>query len=112
MNPTLIEPGARYFLSETLKKCNLKKRASDTFFMNLGLFALFFFSVVLYLAYKYKTKPTIRELENKKTVTRNYIVSTLRAVIQETEVKNKKMLTSLPKFESDYELLHEKFYNL
>ena len=112
MNPRLTEPGTKYFLSETLKNCNIKKKSKNEFLLNLVLLIVFIIILIIYLAYKYKTKPNEKDKENKKIIKNNYILSKLRNIMEVSKIKNKEMITTLPKFESDYELLHEKFYNV
>jgi hypothetical protein len=112
MNPRLTEPGTKYFLSETLKICNKKKKSKNVFLLNVGLLIFFITALLLYLAYKYKTKPTEKDKQDKKNSKKNYILSKLQNIMDVSKIKNKEMITSLPKFESDYELLHEKFYNI
>jgi len=112
MNPRLTEPGTKYFLSETLKNCNIKKKSNNEFLLNLVLLIVFIIILIIYLAYKYKTKPNEKDKENKKMIKKNYILSKLRNIMEVSKIKNKEMITTLPKFESDYELLHEKFYNV
>lgn len=112
MNPRLTEPGTKYFLSETLKNCNIKKKSKNEFLLNLVLLIVFIIILIIYLAYKYKTKPNEKDKENKKMIKKNYILSKLRNIMEVSKIKNKEMITTLPKFESDYELLHEKFYNV
>ena len=41
MAPILIEPGTKYFLSETLKQCNEKKIFKKHIIINFGLFCFF-----------------------------------------------------------------------
>ena len=43
--PTLIEPGVKYFLNETLKNCRNKKQVSEKININIALFALFSISI-------------------------------------------------------------------
>ena len=112
MNPKLTEPGTKYFLSETLKNCNIKKKSKNVLLLNVGLLIFFIIVLILYLTYKYKTKPNENDIENKNIKKKNYILSKLQNIIQVSKNKNKEMITNLPKFESDYELLHEKFYNI
>ncbi len=38
--PSLTEPGTKYFLSSTLRKCNIKRHKLYTFYLNVSL--LFF----------------------------------------------------------------------
>ena len=111
MNPKLIEPGTKYFLSETLKKCNIQKKTKNVFLLNIGLLFFFIITLILYLAFKYKTKPNQKDIEEKNIIKNNYIISKLQNIMNISKIKNKEMITTLPKFESDYELLHEKFYN-
>ena len=112
--PILIEPGTKYFLSETLKNCNKTRLYYSNIFFNTMLLVLFITIVALYLAYKYKIK-RLKNLEDKnknKHEVQEYILNKLANVFYEGQMKNEEMLTNLPKFESDYELLHEKFYNI
>ena len=48
----------------------------------------------------------------KNIIKKNYLLSKIQNIVEVSKIKNKKMITNLPKFESDYELLHEKFYNI
>ena len=110
--PLLIEPGTKYFLSATLKKCNIKKRKNNKFYFNVILFSMFVFVVTSFLIYKYKNKPTLQEIQQKNREKDIYILSKVRNVIERKEKEQTDMLTNLPKFESDYKMLHEKYYKL
>jgi hypothetical protein len=112
MNPKLTEPGTKYFLSETLKICNNKKQSKNVFLFNIGLLLLFIIILVACLVYKYSTKLDGKAVDEKNIMKQNYILSKLQNIIDVSGKKNKDMITNLPKFESDYELLHEKFYNV
>ena len=39
--PALIEPGVKYFLKETLKRCHTFKESHNIFILNMSLFAGF-----------------------------------------------------------------------
>ena len=65
MNNSLIEPGTRYFLSETLKKCNIQKKNKNFILLNIGLFLLFIVIIILYLAFKYKINQLIQNWKKK-----------------------------------------------
>ena len=110
--PLLIEPGTKYFLSATLKTCNIRKNKNKKFFFNLTLFSIFIIVVMAFLYYKYKNKPTFQDIQQKKREKEIYILSKVRNVIERTEKEQTAMLTNLPKFESDYKMLHEKYYKL
>ena len=110
--PILTEPGTKYFLSEHLKQCNIKKREMNIILLNVGLLILFIIVIGFYLTYKKKNKLIKKEKENKKIALQNYLLTKVYKVIQINKKNHEKMITNLPKIESDYELLHEKFYNI
>tara|TARA_X000000368_G_C22945982_1_gene674385 strand:- start:497 stop:838 length:342 start_codon:yes stop_codon:yes gene_type:complete len=110
--PLLIEPGTKYFLSATLKKCNIKKRKNDRFYFNVILLSIFIIVILSFLIYKYKNKPTTDQIQQKNREKEIYILSKVRNVIERKEKEQTDMLTNLPKFESDYKMLHEKYYKL
>ena len=112
--PILIEPGTKYFLSETLKNCNKTRSYYNNILLNFSLLIFFLVIISLYLGYKYEIKKTkSKQNKSKKRIEiENYILGKLGNVFYEHQKKNEEMITNLPKFESDYELLHEKFYNI
>tara|TARA_B100000900_G_scaffold405153_1_gene414373 strand:+ start:684 stop:1022 length:339 start_codon:yes stop_codon:yes gene_type:complete len=111
LRPILTEPGTKYFISETLKQCNTKKIHKSIFIYNIALLLLFLLVIVLYLGYKYKTKLTPEEKQKRIQEKQNYILNKIANVFYVQNSEQERMITNLPKFESDYELLHEKFYN-
>lgn len=111
--PKLTERGTKYFLSETLKNCNKNRIYYSNIMFNLSLLILFLVILGLYLGFKYKFKKNNKiDTKEKSIEVENYILSKLGNVFYENQIKKDNMLTNLPKFESDYELLHEKFYNV
>ena len=110
--PILIEPGTKYFLSATLKASNIKRKKNYIFYFNVALFSLFSIIVCLFLSYKYYNKPSEKDKEQKARDKEIYILSKVRNVIEHREKQHSEMLTNLPKFESDYKLLHERYYKL
>ena len=112
--PILIEPGTKYFLSETLKNCNKTRIYYNNILMNFSLFFIFILVISLYLAYKYNLKKKNGKKDERKSKLdiENYILGKLGNVFHKEQMKNEKLITNLHKFESDYELLHEKFYNI
>ena len=112
--PILIEPGTKYFLSETLKNCNKSRTYYSNILLNVSLLSFFIIIISLYLGYKYnikKNKSTEDKTEKQMQI-EDYILRKLGNVFYQHQKKNEEMITNLPKFESDYELLHEKFYNI
>ena len=76
--PILIEPGVKYFLSETLKQCkDFKDKYYNTLF-NISLAVFLFLLVSLILFYKYKGKLTPAEKESKNREKQQYILSKIK----------------------------------
>ena len=110
--PTLIEPGVKYFLNETLKNCRNKKQVNEKININIALFALFSIIIGSILYYKWKHKPTLEELKQRDNIKKHYILNKIKQI---TDVKLKdrnETITNLPKFESDFVKLHKNFYNI
>lgn len=108
--PTLIEPGVKYFLKETLKKCNQKKNEYYNTIWNCGFFLLFVFILGMILAYRKKNKLSPEEKKKKNEKDHAYIITKMNSISDERRKLNDILITNLPKFESDYEIIHKKYY--
>jgi hypothetical protein len=108
--PTLIEPGVKYFLKETLKKCNQKKNEYYNTIWNCGFFLLFVFILGMILAYRKKHKLSPEEKKKKNERDHAYIITKMNSINDERRKLNDILITNLPKFESDYEIIHKKYY--
>jgi len=109
--PSLTEPGVKYFLGETLKKCHNQRTEINYYMVNLSFFGLFVFIITIYLIYKYKTRPTEKDREKAKKLKRDYFITKVRKMQTKKAQDLNKTITDLPKFESPFEVLHKKFYN-
>ena len=109
---SLIEPGVKYFLNETLKKHNLERVDSFNFLMNILLLLVFVLLILGLLYYKYKTKKTSEEKKKLNYLKENYILNRIKSLNDDKKKEAEKMITNLPKFESDFVKLHENFYNI
>ena len=98
--PNLIEPGVKYFLNETLKNCNKKRVEYNNNLFNILLFLGLFSFVSLFLYYKFKTRPTKNDLEEKKKQKKYYILNKIKSLNEKAAKERMEMITNLPKFES------------
>jgi hypothetical protein len=98
--PNLIEPGVKYFLDETLKQCNQKRIEYNNNLFNILLFLGFFTFVSFFLYYKFKNKPTKKDLEKKVNQEKYYILNKIKALNEKAAEERMEMITNLPKFES------------
>ena len=110
--PNLIEPGAKYFIGETLARVHLDNTQYNTFLFNLCLFL--FFIIILYgiLSFRKKNKLTEEEKKEKDMLKKNYLLNKVKELSDKQKERYDQMITELPKFESDFELLHKNFYNV
>jgi len=111
-NPSLTEPGIKYFLRESLKNIHVENIKYNNFLFNSTLLIGFSIILMLLLLYKYKTKPTEEDLIKKENLKKTYILSKIKALNIKKEKERNDMITTLPKFESNFELLHKKFYKV
>jgi hypothetical protein len=107
--PNLIEPGVSYFLDQTLKNCNKKRIEYNTKIFNIYLFLIFFLFLGVFIIYKYKNRPTRKDLEKREHQKKYYILSKIKSLNEKAAKTRQEMITNLPKFESDFEMLHKKF---
>lgn len=95
-NPSLIEPGARYFMGQTLKECRKFKDKHHSLMFNIGLTVGLLLLVTGFLYMNYKGRPTKADLEAKKRREEHYILSKLQQHARTTHKKNDNMITDLP----------------
>ena len=104
--PRLTEPGANYFLKETLKKCNSFKKSKEELLFNLKLFLGFITVLGVVLAYKYKGKRNKKEREKQQYIKEKYVLEKIKKYEYDHQKKTQQRITNLPDFSNDYELLN------
>lgn len=77
-SPSLVEPGIKYFLNQTLKNCNTLKDRYYNFIFNVAVSISFFVILGILLYSRYKGKPNPRELRRKEIEKQKYIMSMIR----------------------------------
>lgn len=114
--PSLIEPGVKYFFKNILKETHNYKQKNYNLLYNVFLFFLFFFILGVILFYRYKGNKTYQEIYEKNLKDKQYIMSKL-VYYNRTNLENHKriqnnMITNLPDFTNHPEasLLHRKIY--
>ena len=110
--PSLIEPGTKYFIRESLKNCHTNKLKMSNTVVNLALFLGFSILFTVFLIYKYQNKPGEEEKKEKEELKKTYLLSKIKEINDKHQEKYNKMITDLPKFESNFEMLHKKFYDV
>ena len=110
--PSLTEPGVLYFLKETLKQCNEKKLIFYNTIFNLGFLFIFVAVLGILLVYKRKNKPTEEERKKKNEEAQQYMLERIKAFREKVQRENNEVITTLPRFESNFVRLHKNYYNI
>tara|TARA_B100001057_G_scaffold391171_1_gene399303 strand:- start:854 stop:1201 length:348 start_codon:yes stop_codon:yes gene_type:complete len=111
-SPKLTESGVSYFLKETLKNCKTKKYKYYSNLVNIGLALLFLTMIVSFLYFKKKKKLSKEEKQKLKIEKEKFILDKIKNIQDLKKKKEKTLITNLPKFESDFEILHKNFYKV
>lgn len=77
---SLIEPGVRSFLKLSLQNCRQVKEQYYNTIFNACTFFVFVAVIGTILFIKYKTKPSLDEVEQRKQQQREYVLSQLKLV--------------------------------
>lgn len=110
--PRLTENGTVYFLKETLKNCKTKKYKYYSNLVNIALALIFFTLLLCFLYFKKKKKLTAEEKQKQKLEKEQFILDKIKNIQDSKKKKEQTLLTNLPKFESDFEILHKNFYKV
>ena len=108
--PTLIEPGTKYFLNQTLKQSHDYKIKFYNKMFNVGLFISFFIILGAILLYKYKGRLTPMEKENKNKEKQQYILTRIKKFQDAKRIAHQDLITGLPEWENEYEAIHKNPY--
>jgi len=94
--PALVEPGASYFFSKSLKNCHTVKKSYMNKLFNVGLFALFVIILTITLMSLYKGKPTLYEKNDKSERERLYILNKIKTLQINKQREHNQLITNLP----------------
>lgn len=103
--PRLVEPGTRYFLNETLKKCSEFREKYKNQLFNLGILVAFIILLTGLLMYKYKGKPTAQEKHIQEQNKKQYILSTIKNYQDAKRNAQQQLITGLPQWDNEYEAI-------
>ena len=106
--PLLVEPGIKYFLHETLKKCKEYKETYNNYLYNAGLFIFFMLILGAILLYKYRGKLSTEEMQQRDREKRQYILSKIKNFQDAKRIAHQELITSLPNWDNEYELISRK----
>jgi hypothetical protein len=110
--PKLTEPGTKYFLNETLKQCHIFRSNYHNTLINISLFVGFVFILGAILFYKYKGRLTPIEKQNKNNEKQQYILSKIKIFQQAKRTAHQELITGLPNWDSEFDVIHNKINSL
>ena len=102
-DPSLCEPGVKYFIGHSLKESHKFKEKYMNYFYNIGMTLIFFGSIAGFLIYRYKGRITPQETALKNRQKQEYIVSKLQRLSAIKEKNNQEMITNLPSWHDNPE---------
>ena len=76
------------------------------------MFIIFIGIISSVLIYKKNTKLTTEEKKEKELQKKTYILTKIKQINEMHQNKYNKMITNLPKMESEFEKLHKNYYNI
>lgn len=103
--PTLIEPGVKFFLNETLQQCHDFKEKYKNSMINIGIFIGLMILLGGFLLYKYKGKLSVEEQRQQDEMKRQYILNKIKNVQIARKKANETLITGLPHWDHDYEVV-------
>ena len=110
--PQLTEPGTKYFLNETLKQCHIVRSNYYNILINIGLLLGFLLILGGILLYKYKGRLTPIEKNNKNREKQQYILSKIKNFQHAKRVAHQELITGLPNWDSEFDVIHNKINSL
>lgn len=109
MNPSLVEPGVKYFLNGTLKQCSINKVKYYNNIFNVVCFIIFILGMSLFLYVKYISHNNTEYKEQQRENDKNYMLDLVHKIQTEKRIQTGSKITDLPEFQSEYELTMKKF---
>jgi hypothetical protein len=94
--PRLIEPNARFFLQDTLKKCHDNRFTIYYYIFNISIFVIFVGAIACILYYCHTHKLSDYEKQRKMIVDQQYVLSKIRFYQEEIKERPTTSITSLP----------------
>lgn len=94
--PSLIEPGVKYWLNQSLKECRRFNDKNINIIFNILSTLTLLILIAAFLSYKYKGNITKEELSHKNKIKQEYIISKLQQLAFIKRQNDSNMITNLP----------------
>ena len=104
--PSLIEPGVRFFLHQSLKQCNLIREEYYNLVFNIAVFIGLLTLICLVLLYKYKGRLTPSEMHEKNKEKQQYVLSKIQNFQENKRKVHQELITGLPNWDNEYDTIN------
>jgi len=94
--PSLIEPGIKLYLQNSLQSCHLVRMNYNNLKYNVIAGALLFIFISVILVIKYRGKLTPEEKKKKEQVKKEYILSRIQNFQESRQKIQEQLITGLP----------------
>lgn len=105
-NPRLIEPGAKYFFNETLKKYKLRNTKYNNDLVNFLLFLFFIIVLFSILYFKKKSKPSQKNKLQSNLEKQQYILQQMQKATIKKHQNSPNLITNLPRYQNEFDKLY------
>ena len=103
-HPTLVEPGVKYFLGETLKNCRQIKDKYINVIFNIGAVLILLLCLGLFFYARYKGRMNPQELKKKELQKQHYIMSKIRN-FHDAKSSSSGGITGIQGYQSGHDIL-------
>lgn len=103
--PSLTEPGVKYFLYESLKRCRDYRNQYKNQMINLGILLGFLIITISILIYKYKGKLSPQDKQARDNEKKYYILSKIKNYQDAKRTAQQQLITSLPQWNDEFAIL-------
>ena len=100
--PVLIEPGIKYYLSQSLKNCRNLKNYYYNIIFNVSVFVVFILIIMVILNYKYKGATNNYEKKEKEEKKKRYILEQIKKMQQLQKNNSMDLITNLPLYKKEF----------
>jgi hypothetical protein len=104
--PTLVEPGIKYFIGNTLVNCANYKKKYYNDALNILVGIAFVFCVVLFLYYKYKGRLSPGEKMLKDREKKHYILSRIKNYQDARRRESQENISGIPFWKNEYDKVY------
>ena len=103
--PSLIEPGMKYFLSDTLNRCQQYKKQYYSNWINILGCVILFGGLAMFIYIKISGKLTRDDLDRRDQEKKQYILSRIK-LFNDTkkQAEHQTSMTGLPLWQSEFDI--------